>query len=185
MSFNVQNDDGTVTDANAYVTVQYFKDYNDDRGKSYSSYTDAQIQVAIIKATDYADYRFAYKGVRKNPIKEQRTEFPRNNLVDFTSSSRQSGVDTWTYYITGIPTLLKEAVCEYAFRSLSEDLVSDPSNNVYSQNLLSKKESLANGEITETLKFASSSFKFPVYPPADFKLQALGVIDNQFELVRG
>lgn len=63
MALVVQDDLGSL-DANGYITVAFFKSYHDARGNSYSGKTDQQIEYAIIKATDYVDTRFAFRGTK-------------------------------------------------------------------------------------------------------------------------
>jgi hypothetical protein len=55
-NFTVQNDAGTAANANAYITLAFFKQYMDDRGRVYP--VDAAVQLGIVKATDYIDARW-------------------------------------------------------------------------------------------------------------------------------
>lgn len=65
MALTVQNSDGSVSGANAYVTLAEFKSYHGDRGNDYSAFSDPQINSAIIRATDFIDTRFAFRGVKQ------------------------------------------------------------------------------------------------------------------------
>lgn len=64
MALKVQNSQGTVVGANAYITLAEFKSYHDDRGNDYSGFTDPKISAAIVLATDYLDTRFSFLGVK-------------------------------------------------------------------------------------------------------------------------
>ena len=55
MAFSVQNDLGTVTDANAYITVAEFHAYWTDRNVDTSAMTDPVVQGRIVEATQYID----------------------------------------------------------------------------------------------------------------------------------
>jgi len=77
MTLIVQDDNGIIVGANAYITVAEFKAYHDARGGSYVGKSDPDIEKAIILATDYLDDRFNYVGRRRNL--EQDTAWPRNN----------------------------------------------------------------------------------------------------------
>jgi hypothetical protein len=82
--------------------------------------------------------------------------------------------------ILGIPDKLKQAVAEYAVRSVSLPLMADPDSTVV--NVTSKTEVV--GPITESYKF-SSSVKIPVYPAADRILTSLLLGSGQGGVIRG
>lgn len=64
MAFVVEDGTG-IASANAYITVQQFKDYHADRGNTLTGGSGDQ-QKAIVKATDYIDKRFGrrFKGTK-------------------------------------------------------------------------------------------------------------------------
>lgn len=66
MAFKVENGSGVVK-ANAYGTVQGFRDYHVDRGVDVSGLSDSHIQSLLVKATDYIDTRWgaSFKGERE------------------------------------------------------------------------------------------------------------------------
>ena len=94
MAFTVQTDPPT-TGANAYVTTTEFRDYHRDRGNTVTGGSSA-MQQAIIKATDYLDYRFRFVGERQ--LVGQTTEWPRIGARDVDREN-----------VAGIPTEVKEA----------------------------------------------------------------------------
>jgi len=120
-------EDGTlVTDANAYITVQFFREWHAARGIAAAatdagSYTTALIEAAIVKATDYVDKRFGTKFVGELRDSDQSLMWPRS--------------DAWTNqgdYIqtTTIPKELKRAVVEYSLIALKlGDLLPLPANS--------------------------------------------------------
>ena len=173
MAFSVQNDAGTVLNANAYITVAEFKSYHDDRGNSYGSPSpaDALIQKAIVKATDYVDARFSYIGDRSYNLP---TEWPRLDAVDPTG-----------YLITGIPPSVKEACAEYALRALTGSLLPDPQRDASGRIVDSYTKTV--GPISKSVTFSSSSgsFSMPIYPVADQKLLKAGLVNSQNRVTRG
>lgn len=108
-------EDGTlVTNANAYITVQFFRDWHSARGitaaaNDTGAYGVALIEAAIVKATDYVDKRFGVKFVGCLRDRDQSLMWPRS--------------DAWTNqgdYIqtTTMPKELKRGVVEYALIAL-------------------------------------------------------------------
>lgn len=61
-----QNDDGDVANANSYISLAYFQSYHTQRGNAYVAYSDDQVKASIIRATDYLDTRFDFRGVKLN-----------------------------------------------------------------------------------------------------------------------
>jgi len=110
MALVVQDDTGTETDANSYISVAYFDTYWTDRGNTDAvALEDAAVEVLLIKATDYIEtvYYGNWQGERYNDT--QNTEFPRT--IDSEN--------------VGIPTRLKKACAELAWKANSGDLLID------------------------------------------------------------
>jgi hypothetical protein len=169
MALAVQNDSGTVAGANSYVTLAEFKAYHDDRGNSYAAYSDAQMTSACIRATDYIDGRFRYKGYRVNGT-SQTTQWPRYNVV-------VDEVET----VEGIPLEIKEACSEYALRALVAPLSPDPGLTGQI-----KKTHVKAGPVEEDITYNdTSSATLPVYPVADNKLRTAGLVITGGRTVRG
>ena len=172
MALILQNTDGTVAGANAYITVQQFKDYHADRGADTSAFDDEAIEAAVIRATDYLDQRFNFVG-KKRLGRDQTTEWPRSDARDRDS-----------YYINGIPPEVKEACCEYALRALAAELNPDPERNASGLAVLSKSEAV--GPISESVTFVGGAvFQMPKYPAADQKLVRAGLVRSGGTLLRG
>lgn len=106
MTLSVQDDAGSVSGADAYVSQGAFETHAESRNRVLTSYTDEAIEAAIRAATQYIDTISRYKGVRGSSA--QTTEFPRTGLVDWSG-----------YEVTGLPQRVKDATCELAWASLS------------------------------------------------------------------
>ena len=160
MAFTLQDDSGSVDNANAYIDADYFKTYHNDRGNSFSSGT-GDIQKAIIKATDYLDHRFRYVGDRVRTA--QRTSWPRLGAEDVNGQCR-----------SGIPVEVKEAAAEYAFIALSQALNPAPDRDDTGRLVKSKREHV--GPIEEETEYFSGALSLPEYPVADQRLKASGLV---------
>lgn len=172
MAFTVQDDTGIVTGANAYVSVADFKTYHDDRGNDYSSYADAALQVAIIKATDYVDVRFQYKGEKQNDWETQTTQWPRINVFDRDGR-----------LVNGIHRAIVEATCEYALLAASTTLEPNPTTDDYGQLVRSRMEKV--GPIEQEVRYVAGTLQRPRYPIADQKILKAGLVGNVRLVVRG
>lgn len=113
MAFIVETGE-VVENANAYISVEEFRQWHVDRGVTAAgvdtgAYGEALIQAAIVKATDYVDKRFGpiFKGYKK--YKDQSLEWPRLDVFDMS--------DYWIDSNT-LPVYLKRAICEYAMIAL-------------------------------------------------------------------
>ena len=172
MGLTVQDNNGSVAGANAYITVEEFKTYHTDRGNAFSSFTDERIASAVIRATDYLDQRFNFVGKRLQG-RNQSTEWPRYDAWDRDD-----------YAINGIPPEVKEACCEYALRALAAELNPDPERNASGVAVLSKSEAV--GPISESVTFVGGAvFHMPKYPAADQKLVCAGLVRSGGTLLRG
>jgi len=104
MSFNPQNDSGSVENANSHVTYEYFLSYFSDRGIDYSNtgtYPEATVKAALVRATDYQNYKYRYRGEKAD--EDQGTAFPRLYIYDIDG-----------YLVSGIPEPVKKDCCELA-----------------------------------------------------------------------
>jgi hypothetical protein len=164
MAFTVEDGTG-LSDSNAYLSVAAFKAYCDDRGKSYSGFSDTQIQQAIVRSSDYADIRWRYKGIRLST--GQAMEFPR---IDAAYDDGEP--------ILGVPDEMVQAVAEYSLLELNgTTLAPNPAYDTTNFDLQSIAQQV--GDVSESKTFASSSGRrsFRDYPSADRKLREL-VVDG-------
>lgn len=162
MPFLVQDDAGSVEDANAYITVAFLDAFHADRANSLVGFTSTNKETAIVRATDYLDGRFIFIGDKTTV--QQRTAWPRASAVDREGNVRG-----------GIPFEIKEATCEYAFRALTVPLNPDPVRDATGQIVQSKSESV--GPISESVSYiGGGGFVMPSYPAADNRLRASGLV---------
>ena len=97
----VENGDG-LAGADSYVTIDFADDYFSARGVSgWESFDTVKKEQSLIRATDYIDNIFQWYG--KKLVPEQSLRFPRENLRDYEGNE-----------VSGIPTCLKQAVCDAA-----------------------------------------------------------------------
>lgn len=125
----IVEDGSRVADANAYITVQFFRDWHSARGLSAAAndtgaYAQALLEAAIIKATDYVDKRFATKFVGVKYTRDQELQWPRQDAYDIDGDYIETDE---------VPKELQRAVVEYAKIALAMDLLAipAPSFNAY------------------------------------------------------
>ena len=164
MAFTVQGDT-PVAGANAYVDVAAFRSYWTDRGVDTTSSDDAAVQVAIVKATQYLDLRFEYVGDHVDRL--QDLEWPR-----------QFAYNDHGGYVTGIPTAVKQATIEYAYRALSSALLADPTQDETGLTIKAKEEAV--GPISQKVEYdVKGGFTLPDYPVADRILISRGLVKGE------
>jgi len=208
MAFTFTVEDGTgLAGANAYISVSFADDYHDGRGNTAwtdSSVTDSAKERAVVRATDYVDKRFGgkFRGWKESSL--QALQWPRLDAED------NSG-----YLIRDIPEKLKQAVSEYALRSVDlHELSPDPISPVpQQQNLFGTVRDLSpTGEVAKktekvgpieesteyrfgdntvtaagvaTKSVLVSDYNIPEYPAADMLLEELLVNVSTRRIVRG
>lgn len=101
-------EDGTgLVNADSYVTVEFADSYFSTRGiTEWTELTQTKKEQALIRATDYIDNIFQWCG--KKATNTQSLRFPRVNLVDYEGQS-----------VEGVPTCLKQAVCDASLLSVN------------------------------------------------------------------
>lgn len=137
MAFTIQDTEGTVDAANAYIDVAALRAYALDRGVDLTATLDPALQVAIVKATDFLDTAFQFVGRQRRV--EQGTAWPRRDIS--------------TVYHAGLPAALLRACSQLALKAaqgtaLSTDPTIDPSGYAVSE--LTTKV----GPIEKSTKFA-------------------------------
>jgi hypothetical protein len=173
VDFIVQDGETPTSTANAYISVAEFQEYHANRGNTYSA-TESEIEVAIIQATDYADARWTYAGMKW--YMDQSTECPRQNVYDPNNGG---------FWVTGIPATMKQAIAEYAFIALTSTLMPNPTRDDSGKKLsgFTKKVDV----LTTSRQFLGGGhYEWPQYPLADRMMRRSGLIANTGgELVRG
>jgi len=157
MAVIVQNDLGTVEDADSYVSEQYFRDYAIKRGIDYPS--NADISSMLVNAIDYEDNLHNYKGSKLNG-RDQTTRFPSTDIYDCTVNP--------AFEITGVPVEMKSAQCEYAI-IFEEQGTLQPNGNI---NGSVKRTKEKVDVIEEEVEYTGSGQNGSVisYPVADNKI---------------
>lgn len=113
----IVEDGSIVADADSYGTVSGLKNFAAKRGTDLTeNYTDAQLEVAMIKATDYLESkRDRYQGEKVDST--QSLQFPRSGVY----------VDNILIATNAIPNELISAQYFLAMSAVSEDLQPDKS----------------------------------------------------------
>ena len=158
MAFVAEDGTGLET-ANALTDVAFADDYFTDRNIAAWTGTTVVKQAALIKATDYIETRFGslFYGDKKSTT--QALSHPRANTT------------------TGeFPVAIKQAVCEYAVRSLTATLLPDPEIHASGQGLERTRSKV--GPIEEETRFqyqgpGTQRIILRPYPAADILLKGL------------
>ena len=108
-------EDGTgKPDANSLVDLPYADQYFANRGNTaWAAFTADQRKSALIMGTAYASTQYVYKGQRATST--QSLPFPRVGVTD-----PQGNLPV------GVPTCVKDVVCELAIRASKGPLIQDP-----------------------------------------------------------
>lgn len=96
----IVEDGNIIENSNSYVDVEFADNYFSTHGNdNWQELEDTQKEIYLIKATDYIDNAFDWKGIKST--QNQCLKFPRKDLIDNDG-----------YSVLGIPLELKNAVCE-------------------------------------------------------------------------
>lgn len=143
MAFVVEDGTG-LPNSNSYVTVLEYRDYYADRGIDKSSETDAEIEGYLVRATEFIDLTYKFKG--EILVSTQALEFPR--LID------------------EVDTLVPQRV-KYATINMGNYLVSE--NDPYidpNKNIQSKKEKV--GPIETDISYVTGGDAKPSNPAVNY-----------------
>lgn len=162
-------EDGTgLTDSNSYVSVVFADNYFSSRGVSEWNALETEVkEQALIRATDYIDNIFQWCG--KKASVEQALRFPRVNLKDYEGN-----------VIEGIPTCLKQAVCDVAIISSSgKELfeTAEQNGDIVSETITSLSFTYSKTERTTTSK--------TLYDAVNTKLRGLYVDSTKGHIQMG
>ena len=163
----VENGTG-LTDSNSYVSVVFADDYFSARGVSgWDALEVEQKEQALIRATDFIDNIFQWCG--KKASAEQALRFPRVNVRDYEGN-----------VIEGIPTCLKQAVCDVAIVTANgKELFTTAKENgdVVSETITSLSFTYSKTERTTTSK--------TLYDSVNTKLRGLYVDSTKGHIQMG
>lgn len=129
-----------INPANAYENIDEFRSYHESRGNAVPTVTNAAIQAAIVKATDYLDQKYRFGGIKRlqsigSVLPGQNAYFLEGWLTPYalisspflvsstttqsTEFPRQGLVDLNGNTVNGVPKALKAACSELAIRVLN------------------------------------------------------------------
>lgn len=164
MAFTVQNDDGDVAGANAYIDVAYLLSYKLDRGVDLSSSDQEVLEAAIVKATDYIDTRFKFVGV---PLLEtQTTAWPRADVYNY------AGV-----LVEGLPLTIKQVCAEYAHAAIQLGDITPTPTGQSPFNLSSKARTVGPISTRDTyVNGSAGGYVLPAIPTADLRMKSSGLL---------
>lgn len=96
-------EDGTgLMNANSFVDIAFSDNYFSLRGYTqWEELSDEQKEVFLIRGSEFVNYAYDFYGKKQNPT--QALKFPRVGLIDEDGE-----------LVVGVPSVLKEAVCESA-----------------------------------------------------------------------
>lgn len=121
-TFTVETGSG-IASANAYISVEQFQDHHLSRGRDVSGIADGDIEVAVVRATDYIDQRFIrlYRGFKQNS--DQSLGWPRISAYDDSD-----------FALLMVPPQIVKATAEYALRAhILKELAPDAPRSAPSQ----------------------------------------------------
>lgn len=104
-------EDGTcVTGANSYISLEEAVKYQTERGRAeWLALDDDGRAASIVRATQYVDSLYVWKGRRK--FREQELAFPRVMILDLDG-----------FPVEGVPRQMKQAVLEAAYYGRKAEL---------------------------------------------------------------
>lgn len=120
MAFEVEDGTG-LANANAFISVEFFDSYHEDRGHTAAAgISDEDKETCIVRATDYINKRFGRKMRGSRRGSSQALCVPRLGMYD------DDGLN-FPEATSGIPLALAQATAEYALRAaVYSELAPDP-----------------------------------------------------------
>lgn len=155
-------EDGTgLSNANSYITVAYANAYFAERNVTSWDALDDEVKLAsLIKGTDYFELRWSHLLIGEVYKDTQSLSFPRLDIgtpiYDLIDPTLLIGYAT--------PEKIKRAICEYANRATSAELVTDISTTA------GQATRVKIGVIEKETNFTANQKKpetFATYPAAD------------------
>lgn len=187
ITLRIQNDSGTIADANSYIDVDWFLSYCEENGYDAAAefgkpdtsvppvmvIDEEVVKVHLIRGKNYMDTAMNYKG--EPSARDGSSAFPRYDLTDRAGS-----------IVSGIALPMKKAQAEYAWlsKTLPEGLNPTPSRDASGARITQISERV--GPISESKSFANGgSYSKPEYPVADGILKAAGYAMSGGQIIRG
>lgn len=174
IELRIQDDSGSVANANTYIDVEWFTSYIEEAGYEASEFDDEEdIKKHLVRAKRYMDTRHSYKGEPES--RDMSSAFPRYDLTDRNGN-----------LVMGIALPVKQAQAEYAWlsKTLPDGLNPNPTRDASGARVTQISERV--GPISESKSFAAGgSYDKPEYPVPDSILRAAGFIMTGGQIVRG
>lgn len=142
-------EDGTgKTDANAFISIAYFKAYCDARGHDYSAYSDTLIEQGIVRATAFMSDSYKWAGERikgRSAIGGgQGLAWPRWDVVDD---------DGYSVPADSVPDEIERATAEVTRRELATPGAMTPD---YNPSLRVKSKNVKAGPVSSATEYDMS-----------------------------
>lgn len=166
-------EDGSgIEDANAYITVAFFKQYHSDRGILIAA-GGGDIEKAIVRATDYIIARWRFVGQRLSDL--QGLHWPAANAQYLDGR-----------YASGVPIEVQQSCADYAKIELDSpgSLPLTITYDASGANVIKTREKV--GPIEEEVEFGNSGLKstFKKFPIPDKRLTRTGLVITGGSLLR-
>lgn len=153
-------EDGTgLADANSYGSFAGYVAYWADRGVTVTE-LQAVVEPALVRATDYLDQRYPWKGSRLTS--EQALQWPRACAYGEPTFEAPCGVT-----LDGVPAQVVRACYELASRAISADLAPDPTVDASGQTVVSSRKKVGPIEVETAFNGGGSSPWVKSYPEVD------------------
>lgn len=137
----IVEDGNLVEGANSYVSMKeataYQRRFN---RQDWLGLSEDEKKASLIKATQYVDNQFTWKGRRK--YQTQELGFPRVMLLDLDG-----------FEVTGIPARLKQAICEAAYYGYQTDLFQTYESE---QGIIKRNKERVEGAVEKEVEYFNS-----------------------------
>lgn len=137
----IVEDGNLIEGANSYISLDeataYQRRFN---RQDWLELSDDEKKASLIKATQYVDNQFTWKGRRK--FQSQDLGFPRVMLIDIDG-----------FEVTDIPSRLKQAVCEAAYYGYQTDLFQTYESE---QGIVKRNKERVEGAVEKEVEYFNS-----------------------------
>lgn len=166
MAFEVETGAGSPT-ANSYASHAQYVSFHTDRG-AVPTETQADIEEALIRATDFVDLRYQFVGYKLTEA--QALQWPRYNAY-----RARPAYDAYCLPVEGVPLEVVRATIELAKRALAGELAPDPTVDASGQTLVGSRKKVGPIEVETTTNGGGASTWVKKFPAVDKLLRDLVV----------
>lgn len=161
-------EDGTgLVGSNSYASHAGYVAYHTERGAPPAE-SQADIEEALIKASDFLGIRYTFKGVKLTA--SQGLEWPRSCAYGAPTADYPCGVP-----LEGVPLEVQRATYELAKRALAGELAPDPTVDASGQTVVSSRDKVGPLETERSFNGGASSTWVKKFPAVDSLLRWLVV----------